>query len=310
MTPNENGKPKLILICGPTAIGKTSVAIDAARFLDGEIVNADSMQIYKHMDIGTAKPTAEERCRAVHHMIDIAMPDEPYDAACFSREARASVNQVLSRGRTPIVSGGTGFYIRALLYGLCEAAPEDAAVRSQLKTEARQSGTDALYRRLEACDPESAGKIHPNDTYRVIRALEVYAASGMTISEFRRQHGFSDAPYNVLKIGLFMDRGVLYERIDSRVDQMMAEGFCDEVRRLLEMGYHETLRPMQALGYRHLAAYLAGKTDLKTAVATMKRDTRHYAKRQLTWFRKDPETRWFEPDRIASIIAFAEKFTG
>lgn len=310
MAPNENAKPKLILICGPTAIGKTSVAIDTARFLDGEVVNADSMQIYRHMDIGTAKPTADERRRAVHHMIDIAMPDEPYDAARFSTEARASVNHVLSRGRIPIVSGGTGFYIRALLYGLCDAAPEDAAIRSRLKAEARQSGADVLYRRLEACDPEAAGKIHPNDTYRVIRALEVFAASGMTISEYRRRHGFSDAPYNVLKIGLFMDRAVLYERIDRRVDQMMAEGFCDEVRRLLEMGCHDNLRPMQALGYRHLAAYLAGKTDLETAVATMKRDTRHYAKRQLTWFRKDPETHWFEPDRTASMIAFAKKFTG
>ncbi len=304
----ENNKPKIILICGPTAIGKTSVAIDVAERAGGEIVGADSMQIYRYMDIGTAKPTAEEKRRVVHHMVDIADPDEPYDAARFSRESRAAVNAILRRGRIPVIVGGTGFYIKALLYGLCDAVPEDETVRHRLREAAALSGGEPLYRRLADCDPETAEKIHPNDTYRIVRALEVYEASGMPMSEYRRRHGFSDAPYHVLKIGLFMDRQALYARIDQRVEEMARQGLCDEVKQLLAAGYHESLRPMQALGYRHMAAFIRGEADWGATLATLKRDTRQYAKRQLTWFRKDPEIQWFEPGRREDIVACARAF--
>ncbi len=305
-----NDKPKIILICGPTAIGKTSVAIDVAERVGGEIVGADSMQIYRYMDIGTAKPTAEEKRRVRHHMIDIALPDEPYDAARFSRESRAAVDAILARRRMPVIAGGTGFYIKALLYGLCDAVPEEEAVRHRLREEAALLGGGSLYRRLEACDPEAAGKIHPNDTYRIVRALAVYQTSGMPMSEYRRRHGFSDAPYTVLKIGLFMDRQALYARIEQRVEEMVRQGLQDEVKQLLATGYHKSLRPMQALGYRHMAAFITGEADWDATLATLKRDTRQYAKRQLTWFRKDPEIQWFEPERGEDILACVRAFLG
>ena len=308
MIQGNSDKPKIIMICGPTAIGKTSVAIETAEAVGGEIVGADSVQIYRHMDIGTAKPTPEEKRRVAHHMIDIVNPDESYDAARFSLEARASVNQLLAWGHVPLVAGGTGFYVKALLYGLCEAAPENGAIRTRLREEADRGGGQYLHQRLKACDPEAAAIIHPNDVYRIIRALEVYEASGMSMTEFRRRHGFSDAPYNVLKIGLFMDRQALYARIEQRVDRMIAQGLHDEVRQLLAAGYHENLRSMQSLGYRHMTAYIQGKTDHASAVAGLKKDTRNYAKRQLTWFRKDSQTTWFEPDQINRIIACARAF--
>lgn len=305
---NVFDKPKIIMLCGPTAIGKTSVAIELAESLCGEIVNADSMQIFRHMDIGTAKPSAEERERAIHHMINIADPDEPYDAACYSRDARLAVDPILGRGRVPLVAGGTGLYIKSFLYGICGAAPEDKSIRYRLQTEWFQAGKENLYRRLQACDPQAAEKIHPNDSYRIIRALEVFEASGISMTEFRSRHGFADTPYNVLKIGLRMERQILYERIDLRVDQMIEQGFRDEVDRLLCQGYHENLKPMQALGYRHIAGYLKGKTDWGTAVSILKRDTRHYAKRQLTWFRKDKEINWFNPNETDRIVGCASQF--
>lgn len=299
-------RPKLVLICGPTAVGKTSAAIRMAERFAGDVVNADSMQVYRYMDIGTAKPTSEETRRVVHYMIDVADPDEAYDAARFSREGRAAVRSVATAGRLPVVAGGTGLYIRTLLYGVCDALPEDARVRARLKAEALESGSAAMHRRLAACDPGAAAKIHPNDAYRIIRAIEVYESSGIPVSEFRRRHGFSDAPYDVLKLGLSMDRPRLYDRIDRRVGQMIEEGLREEVESLLEAGYPENLKSMQSLGYRHLAAFIKGKTDLDTAVYTLKRDTRRYAKRQLSWFGNDPDVKWFHPDgidRMADCVA-------
>ena len=304
----NNSKPKIILICGPTAIGKTAAAISVAERFGGEIVGADSMQIYKHMDIGTAKPTPEERRRVPHHMIDIVAPDALYDAARFSREAREEISAILQRGCLPVIAGGTGFYIKAILYGLFEAAPKDPSIRRRLHEEAVLSGSESLFSRLKACDPDAAAAIHPNDTYRIIRALEVYETSGMTMTAFRGRHGFADIPYNVLKIGLVMDRQALYERIDGRVDVMMGQGLLGEVSGLLDAGYQEFLRPMQALGYRHMVDFIKRRTDWESAVATLKRDTRHYAKRQLTWFRKDPEIRWFEPDQRDRILSHAKVF--
>ena len=304
-------KPKIVVIGGPTAVGKTGVTIRIAERICGEVVNADSMQIYRYMDIGTAKPTPEEQLRVAHHMIDVADPDESYDAARFSREAREAAEGVLGRKHVPLVAGGTGFYIRAFLCGLCDAAPEDPAIRMHLREEAGRRGAESMYGKLVACDPEAAGKIHPNDIYRIVRALTVYETCGIPLSEFRRRHAFTDAPYQSLSIVLDMDRTELYKRIESRVDQMVAEGLAEEVERLFEMGYDERLKPMQALGYRHMADYIRGRVDRDTAVETLKRDTRHYAKRQLTWFRKDPQALWFSPaqtDQIASAVcSFLEK---
>ncbi len=301
-------KPKIIMLCGPTAIGKTSVAIALAESLGGEIVNADSMQIFRYMDIGTAKPSVEEQECAIHHMINIVDPDQPYDAACYSRDARLVVDPILERGRVPLIAGGTGLYIKSFLYGICGAAPENKTIRDRLQAEWLESGKELLYRRLQACDPQAAEKIHPNDSYRILRALEVFEASGISMTEFRSRHGFADMPYNVLKIGLRMDRQLLYDRIERRVDQMIEQGFRDEVERLLCQGYHENLKPMQALGYRHIAGFLKGESDWKTTVSILKRDTRHYAKRQLTWFRKDEEINWFHPDEIDRIVGCSNQF--
>lgn len=302
------GKTRIIVISGPTGIGKTGLSVRLAEKFGGEIVGADSMQIYKYMDIGTAKPTEEERARAVHHMTDIANPDEPYDAARYLSEARAAVDDIVARKRLPIVVGGTGFYIKALLYGLFEARPEDKRVRSNLWKQAGELGTDGLYRRLEACDPEAAGRIHPNDTYRVVRALEVYEITGRTMSAYRREHGFSDSPYNALKFALYMDRNELYRRIDHRVELMIEQGLVEEVRDLLEMGFDRNLKSMQALGYRHVLDYLEGTADLHKIKETLKRDTRRYAKRQLTWFRADPEINWVRPDQEELISGFIRRF--
>ncbi len=301
-------KPKIIVICGPTAIGKTSVAIDVAETFNGEVVGGDSLQIYRFMDIGTAKPTPAERARVPHHMIEIADPDEPYDAARFYQEARSRISDILSRGRLPVVAGGTGFYIKALLYGLCDARPDDPDVRQRLLNEAGLMGEKSLHNRLLQCDPEAAETIHPNDTYRLVRALEVYEITGMPMTEYRLRHTFSDAPYDALKIGLAIDRQILYERINQRVDQMIAEGLLPEVETLVARGYTEKLRPMQALGYRHMIDYLHGRQDWETSVRLLKRDTRRYAKRQFTWFNADPDVIWCAPEETARIRQIISRF--
>jgi tRNA dimethylallyltransferase len=214
---DDSLKPKVIVICGPTGIGKTSLALYLAEEFNGCIVGADSMQIYKFMDIGTAKPSLQERARVPHYMIDIINPDEPYDAARYSRESRRSVHQIHDVGMIPFIVGGTGFYIRAFMHGLFETIPTDPSVREKLKEKARLHGGKGLFEKLIACDPDAASRIHPNDIYRIIRALEIYEISGKPMSDFQKAHGFSDSPYEVLKIGLFIPRDQLYERIDHRV---------------------------------------------------------------------------------------------
>ena len=287
-------------------MGKTAAAIELARRLGGEIVNADSMQVYRHMDIGTAKPTAAEQARVRHHLIDVADPDESFDAARFARLGRAAIDDIAARGRVPIVAGGTGLYIKALLYGLAREAPADPALRRHLMQEVAARGPEALHRRLAAVDPATAARVHPHDALRIVRALEVYTLTGRPLSEHHRRHRFADAPYEPFKIGLDMDRGDLYRRIDQRVDTMMAEGFEAEVQGLLARGYSADLKSMQSLGYRHMAAYLDGRIDLEAAVTTLKRDTRRFAKRQFTWFRADTEMRWVAPDALGSLFATIE----
>ena len=301
-------KPQIIVICGPTGIGKTTVAIDLAQHCGGQIIGADSMQIYKHMDIGTAKPTAEERARVVHHMVDIVAPDEHFDAARYAGHARKIVAELCRRHILPFVVGGTGLYIKALLYGLFNDDASDPQIRARLKTEAKTRGIDTLYRRLKRLDPETAERLHPNDTYRILRALEVVEASGKPLSRHHRKHGFAEQPFYALKIGLEMDRERLYERINQRVDAMLAAGFLDEVKNLLARGYAADLKAMQSIGYRHLVDAIQGRITLGECLRTLKRDHRRYAKRQLTWFNADPEIVWKKPEQIEEMIRLIDEF--
>ncbi|MBC2711952.1 MAG: tRNA (adenosine(37)-N6)-dimethylallyltransferase MiaA [Desulfosarcina sp.] len=292
-------KNKLIVVCGPTGSGKTGFAINLARQFNGEIVGADSMQIYRHMDIGTAKPTPAEQAAAPHHMIDIVDPDQDFDAAAYANMATGIIRQIIARGRTVFVVGGTGFYIKALIHGLFEEGPSDPVVRQRLKQQAKSEGTAVLTRRLQKIDSAAAERIHPNDTYRIIRALEVFEITGEPLTIFQQRHGFREQRFTPLNIGLSWPRPVLYDRINRRVDMMMSQGFEDEVRHLLASGYGSDLKSMQSLGYRHLAAVINGDAGLADAVTALKRDHRRYAKRQLTWFGAQTSVHWLAPDQTA-----------
>ena len=301
-------KPKLIVICGPTGIGKTRAAIEVAEAFGGEIINADSMQVYRSMTIGTAKPTAEEQARIPHHMVDVIDPSENFDAARFSLMARQIAQNIFTRDAIPIVAGGTGLYIKAMLYGLFQTDPPDPDLRRKLREEAESRGSVALHRRLREMDPEAAERIHANDTFRIIRALETIGTTGQPMSDHHRQHGFRESPYRVIQIGLDMERERLYERINERVDAMIATGLLDEVRKLLESGIDSETKAMRALGYRHMVDYLKSLLPWEEAVRTMKRDTRHFAKRQLTWFRADKEVIWTSPENISDLYPRIEHF--
>jgi tRNA dimethylallyltransferase len=309
MSDKKNPAP-VIVICGPTGVGKTRAGIEAAERFNGEIIGADSMQIYRYMDIGTAKPTDRERSRIFHHLVDITDPDEDFDAADFRRCAGAAFNKIRGGGKTAFLVGGTGLYIKAFLYGLFDEGAADPAIRERLKQEAEKAGTARMHERLSACDPEAATRLHPNDLVRVLRALEIYEQTGQPMTKLHRNHRFRDNPYRVLKIGLEMEREKLYNRINRRVIQMFDEGLLEETRRLLEMGYTEKLKPMQAIGYRHAVPVVRGIWSMGEAVRTMQRDTRRYAKRQLTWFRADPEVRWATPDRFSQLLPEIGDFLG
>ena len=298
----DKSKPKVIVICGPTGCGKTAAAVQLAVPLKGEIINADSMQIYRYMDIGTAKPTRSEQQQVRHHLIDVAAPDEPYNAARFADMGQDLISGLHTEGIVPFVVGGTGLYIKALLKGLFQAEPVDPAVRTRLKKEAAVHGEAFLHRRLGDCDPETARRIHPHDTYRILRALEIYELTGKSISQFQSDHGFSEKPFSVLKIGLDIDRIELYERINGRVDHMIAAGLLQEVKNLLSRGYAPTLKSMQSIGYRHMVDFIQGRLSWPEALRTFKRDTRRYAKRQLTWFKADGEINWVAADNTTGMM--------
>lgn len=301
-------KPKIVVICGPTGVGKTAVGVELAGHFNGQIIGADSMQVYRHMDIGTAKPTAEEQARVVHHMINIISPDEPFDAARYAELAGTIIFELDRQEVTPFVVGGTGLYIKALLHGLFEAEVFDADVRRRLKQEADAQGIESLHERLRRLDPESAERLHPNDRYRILRALEVVETTGKPISRYHREHGFSEQPFEALKIALSMDREVLYARINQRVDAMIAAGFLEEVKSLLAQGYSGNLKSMQSIGYRHMLDFIQGRSSREACVRTLKRDHRRYAKRQLTWFKADPQIIWKEPGQVEEIKMLVEKF--
>ena len=295
---------KLVIIQGPTASGKSELAVALAERFSGEIVNADSMQVYRGMDIGTAKPTREMRERIPHHLLDIIEPDQPFSAADFRRSAEKAIHDIHGRGKRVFIVGGTGLYIKALTKGLIDSPGGDETLREELKELARSRGNLELYKRLSLVDPATAEKLHPNDLVRVIRALEVHEMTGRSISEFRNRHRFCEiSGYSCLKLGMAIDRAELYNRIDERVDRMMEQGFMEEVKNLHSRGYSPDLKPMRSLGYRHICSFLAGEYSLEDAVNILKRDTRRYSKRQMTWFRKDDEIKWFEYSSNVAIIS-------
>lgn len=289
------GLPAHPLMClvGPTGVGKSEVALGLAERLGAEIVCADSRQVYRGMDIGTAKPTAAERTRVPHHLVDLVDPAEPYSAGRFARDASACLEALHARGARALVVGGTGLYLRALVWGLCDGPTADAGVRrTWLERERQEPG--AVYRRLGDVDADSAKAIHPHDLAKALRAIEVFELTGTPLSARQRTHGFRAPRYDAVVVGLRRDREDLYDRINRRVDAMMEAGLEAEVQRLIQRGYGEDAPGMRAVGYRQLAAVWRGAYDLSEAVRLIKRDTRRYAKRQMTWFAADPSIRWVD----------------
>jgi tRNA dimethylallyltransferase len=302
-----DNRPKIIVVAGPTASGKTAVGIHLAERISGEIVSADSIQIYRYMDIGSAKPSGEERERVVHHMIDIRDPDQEFSAGDYVREAREAIDKILQKGRVPLVVGGAGLYIRSLLGGIANVPPAQPALRrNMLDTEAASKG--ALFERLTQIDPATAARTPSANIARIIRALEVYEVTGKTLSQVQDEHSFLDRPYQHVFICLSVSRPLLYERIDKRVDSMIESGLMEEVVSLHERGYSPNLNSMGSLGYRHMNMVLSGQIEMREAVRLMKRDTRYYAKRQLTWFRSEPGVLWFDPEEIAGIGLMVTNF--
>lgn len=292
----EPEAPVLAVVLGPTAVGKSRVAVDLALRFGGEVVGGDSIQVYRGFDIGTDKPGPEVRRGVPHHLIDICDPEVQYTAADFVRDALAAARGIAARGGLPIVAGGTGLYLKALLDGLFPGPGRDPALREALEAEAREKGLDVLYRRLEAVDPEYARKVRDKDRVRIIRALEVHAATGRPLSDHFRDTRSPVAGRRVVRIGLKLDRETLVRRIDERVERMFARGLVEEVRGLLARGVPPAAPPFKALGYSRVLRLLAGEIGRDEAVALTKTDTRQYAKRQMTWFRKMEGVTWFGPD--------------
>lgn len=288
-------KEPLIILTGPTAVGKTALSASLAKAIGGEIISADSMQVYRHMDIGSAKVTREEMGGVPHHLIDVLEPTEEFNVVLFQQMARKAAAEILGRGHIPIVVGGTGFYIQALLYDIdFTENDEDTALRRSLEELARREGAEALYERLRAVDPESCESIHAHNIKRVIRAIEFYEKTGKKISAHNREQRQNGPSYRSAYFVLNDDRDTVYRRIDARVDLMMELGLVEEVRALQAMGCHRGMVSMQGLGYKEILAYLEGEISLEEAVYLIKRDTRHFAKRQLTWFRREKEVIWVE----------------
>jgi tRNA dimethylallyltransferase len=300
--------PKIVVICGPTASGKSAAAVGLALAIGGEVVSADSGAVYRYLDIGTAKPTQKERETVSHHLIDVVDPDERYDAMAYRNAADAAIDGIIGRTRVPVVAGGTGLYLKALIFGLFETTGTPRE-----KGEVRESfvgrPTGDLFEELSRVDPPSAAQIGPNDRVRITRALEVFRMTGEPASRLRERHAFRTRRYDALVFGLSVSRPLLYARIDRRVDEMAENGIVQEVKRVLGMGYPPTAPGLSIIGYKEVVEHLSGMTDLETALGLIKKNTRNYAKRQMTWFRKTEGIRWVEhPCGIEGMIGEARTF--
>ncbi len=293
-------KQPLVILTGPTSVGKTSLSIALAKAIGGEIISADSMQVYKHMDIGTAKITVPEMDGVPHYLIDEFEPEEEFNVVRFQQLAKAFMNQIYAKGKLPILVGGTGFYIQAVLYDIDFTQEEsDSSYRQELEALLQKHGAEYLHAMLKQIDPDSAGAIHPNNSKRVIRALEYAGQTGDKISEHNKEQRSKESPYNFCYFVLNRDRATLYENINKRVDLMMEQGLLEEVKALDTKGYARDLVSMQGLGYKELFAYLDGDRTLEEAVDILKRDTRHFAKRQLTWFKREKDVIWVNRENHA-----------
>jgi tRNA dimethylallyltransferase len=316
----ENQKHSLLVLCGPTAVGKTELALLVAERFSCEIVSVDSMQVYRYMNIGTAKPTTAERSRIPHYLIDIANPDENYTLGRFISDAETAVGTIHAHGKIPLLAGGTGLYFKGFLDGVFsehriiaervkgEGRREIISVRHGLRRRLREEGRDSLHRELAELDPETAARIHPNDTQRLLRGLEIYYFTGTTWSQHLAGQVNKTSRYRTFKMGLTRPRKNLYERINQRVLDMVAQGLLAEVNNLLAMGYDKTLKSMQSIGYRHMINFIENKWRWEETLEFLARDTRHYAKRQYTWFNSDPEITWYDVNETDKILRAVEIF--
>ncbi len=295
-------KPKVIVICGPTASGKTALSIELAKKINGEIISSDSMQIYKYMDIGTAKTTQEEMQGIKHYLLDFVEPSQRYSVAEFKKDAEKTIEEILQKGKTPIIVGGTGLYVDSLIYGIEYQTIEfDEQYRKQLEERVEKEGLETLYNEAKKIDPQAIEKISANDKKRILRILEIYKATGKNKTEQELESRKNGVKYDYKVFAINMDREKLYERINKRVDIMIENGLIEEVEKLLEK-YKEFPTAMQGLGYKEVVEYLQGKVSKEEMIENIKRETRRYAKRQLTWFRKNKQTIWIEPCDIQKIL--------
>ena len=292
---------EIIALVGPTGSGKTSLSLALAERWGAEIVNCDSRQVFRGLDIGTAKPTAAERARAPHHLFDVVDPDEPFDAARYAALGRAVIDAIRGRGRRVVVVGGTGLYLKALRFGLFAGPPADAALRTELLAE-EAAAPGALHARLSRVDPASAARLHARDRVRLVRALEVFQLTGRRLSDWHAAHRAANDELAMRVVGLHVPRAALYARLDTRCEAMLAGGLLDEIRALWARGYGPELPALRSIGYRQMGAHLRGEVDLATALAAMQRATRQFAKRQVTWFRADPTVQWVAADTAVHAL--------
>ena len=300
--------PEIVLLSGPTAVGKSAVALEVARACQAEIVNGDSLQVYRYLDIGTAKPDPEERSLVPHHLFDILDPDQLFNATDFQVRADTVIADIRSRGRLPLVVGGTGLYLRALLFGLCPMPEIDAGIRAELVSRLALEGSAALHTELVRHDAPMAARLAPRDRTRVLRALETVLSTGKSLAYFQEQHRFLNPRYRFLHIFLDLEREQLYQRINQRVEDMLKKGLVDEVKGLLEKGFGPELKPLKSIGYRQIIDHLAGRLSLDQAIAETKQATRRYAKRQLTWFRNDKYACGVEVSDWEKILIMISEF--
>ena len=305
---NNSQMPEIVLLSGPTAVGKSAVALEVARECQAEIVNGDSLQVYRYLDIGTAKPDIEERKLVPHHLFDIIEPDQPFNATDFQVRADAVIADIHSRGRLPLVVGGTGLYLRALLFGLCEMPEIDVGIRAQLEGRLAREGSEVLHEELALHDAPMAARLAPRDRARVLRALETVLTTGQSLAYFQGQHRFLTPRYRFLHVFLDLEREQLYQRINDRVEVMLAKGFVDEVKGLLGKGFGPDLKPLKSIGYRQIIDYLEGRLSFDQAVVDIKQATRRYAKRQLTWFRNDKYACGVEVSDWKKIVVMIGEF--